>query len=164
MVMLWDLEGRPCTSLKLIGEFDMTQWEERVHTLVGLTGWEELCSPHRLARSQVVFKKPWRCHLCKVLSFTTKTSGKLEGSRTPSLLMPASLREREREGEGELACISLHVPTWRLHMGSAVMCMLGHSMLSHNTLVFQSCILFFCLFHFRYHHVFKFTDTFFCYV
>lgn len=58
MVMLWDLEGRPCTSLKLIGEFDMTQWEERVHTLVGLTGWEELCSPHRLARSQVVFKKP----------------------------------------------------------------------------------------------------------
>lgn len=49
-------------------------------------------------------------------------------------------------------------------MGSAILRMLGHLMLSHNTLVFQSFILFFCLFHFRYHYVFKFTDAFFWYL
>lgn len=34
MAMLWDLEGRPCTSLKLIGVFDMRLSEKR-----GSTQW-----------------------------------------------------------------------------------------------------------------------------
>lgn len=52
MAMLWDLEGRPCTSLKLIGVFDMRLSEKRgstqwVGSLVGRscaahTDWPDL--------------------------------------------------------------------------------------------------------------------------